>query len=191
MFGNFRTKKFCDIYDDVDKFIDDYQDNGIPALIEESSATTLYYLLYARYGNSTIANFDENQFKYKLFSTVFQYGPTWEKNLSIQAGLRSLTADDITEGSKVINNHAYNPNTDPGTTAPEELTYINEQHATKYKKSKLDGYLFLTTLLEKDVTEEFLNKFKKLFLQVVEPYKPLYFVTDTVEDEEEGGEDEQ
>ena len=42
----------------------------------DANATTLYYLLYARYGNSHIVNTDENQFTYKLFSTIFMYGPT-------------------------------------------------------------------------------------------------------------------
>ena len=181
MFGNYRTKKFSDIYKNVDTFLSDYENVGIPNLITTTNATTLYYLLYARYGNSTIANFDQNQFKYKLFSTIFQYGPTWEKELEIQAELRGLTADEIREGSRAIYNKALNPNTAPTT---EELDYISEQNTTKYKKSKIEGYGLLMELLKRDVTEEFLNKFKKLFISIVEPYKPLWYV------EEEGGEED-
>ena len=106
MFGNFRTKKFSDIYSNVNDFLDDYANIGIPNIITTTNATTLYYLLYARYGNSTIANFDENQFKYKLFSTIWQYGPNWEKELSIQTNLRGLTEDEIREGSRAIYNKA-------------------------------------------------------------------------------------
>ena len=181
MFGNYRTKKFSDIYSNVETFLSDYENVGIPNLITTTNATTLFYLLYARYGNSTIANFDQNQFKYKLFSTIFQYGPTWEKELEIQAELRGLTADEIREGSRAIYNKALNPNTAPTT---EELDYISEQNTTKYKKSKIEGYGLLMELLKRDVTEEFLNKFKKLFISVVEPYKPLWYV------EEEGGEED-
>ena len=36
-------------------------------------------------------------------------------------------------------------------------------------------------LVEKDVTEEFMNKFKKLFLIIVEPQLPLWYLTE-VED---------
>lgn len=175
MFGNYRTKKFCDIYNDVETFLSDYENVGIPNLITTTNATTLFYLLYARYGNSTIANFDENQFRYKLFSTIFQYGPTWEKELEIQAELRGLTADEIREGSRAIYNKALNPNTSPTT---EELDYISEQNTTKYKKSKIEGYGLLMELLKRDVTEEFLNKFKKLFISIVEPYKPLFYETE-------------
>jgi hypothetical protein len=40
------------------------------------NVSLVYYLLYARYGNNPIANRDENQFKFKIFSVIFQYGPT-------------------------------------------------------------------------------------------------------------------
>lgn len=178
MFGNFRTKKFNDVYSDVNSFLTDYANNGIPAIISTNSATTLYYLLYARYGNSTIANFDETQFKYKLFSLIFQYGPNWEKELSIQSNLRSLSEDEIREGSRAIYNKALNPSTEPTT---EELDYISEQNTTKYKKSKIEGYGLLMELLRRDVTEEFLKKFQNLFIKIVEPYSPLWY---TEEDEE-------
>ena len=83
-FPKFDTKLFTEIWEDSDSFLADYQDIGIPTTISTTNATTLYYLLYAKYGNSPIANFDENQFKYKIFTIIFQYGPTWEKRLDIQ-----------------------------------------------------------------------------------------------------------
>ena len=118
LYGNYRTRKFTEIYDTVDKFLNDYNTVGIPTTITTDTARTLYYLLYARYGNSSIANNDENQFKYKLFSIVFMYAPTWEKRLEIQQTLRELTEDEILKGSKQITNHSYNPSTEP-STAPQ------------------------------------------------------------------------
>ena len=64
----YNTKKFTDIYETLNDFIYDYNNIGIPKIISVESASTLYYLLYGKFGNSPIANFDENQFKYKLFS---------------------------------------------------------------------------------------------------------------------------
>ena len=83
LYGNYRTRKFTDIFPDVETFLQNYKNNGIQTTISDESATTLYYLLYSRYGNSHIANSDETQFKYKLFGTVFSYGPTWEKRLDM------------------------------------------------------------------------------------------------------------
>lgn len=185
LFGNFITRKFTDIYPDVATFLSDYTSNGIPALLTTASATTLYYLLYARYGNSRIVNTDENQFKYKVWATTFMYGPTWEKRLDIQDKLRKLTEDDIRLGTKQINNHAYNPETAPGTSTLEELDYINEQGTLNYKKGKVDGYMWLMDALKTDVTKAFIDRFEELFMSVVEPTGPLWYVTDIEEDEDD------
>lgn len=47
------------------------------------------------------------------------------------------------QGSKVINNHAFNPSGSPTTATLEELTYTNEQTTQNYKKSKLEAYTVL------------------------------------------------
>ena len=101
--------------------------------------------------------------------------------MSIQTDFRALTEDELLTGTKQINNHSYNPSTAPSTDTLDELPTINEQTSTKYKKSKMDAYANLMALLEKDVTEEFMNKFKKLFLIIVEPQLPLWYLTE-VED---------
>lgn len=177
LYGNYRTRKFTDIYDNVDAFLADYSDNGLPMLVDTTNMTTLFYLLYARYGNSTIASSDENQFKYKLFSLVFQYGPTWAKRLEIQDKIRNLTEDELRESAKALYNHSYNPSTLPSTDTVDELLTINEQNVTKHRRSKTDAYALLNNLLETDVTEEFISKFKKLFITIVEPELPLWYVS--------------
>lgn len=177
LYGNYRTRKFTDIYDNVDAFLADYSDNGLPMLVDTTNMTTLFYLLYARYGNSTIASSDENQFKYKLFSLVFQYGPTWAKRLEIQDKVRNLTEDELRESAKSLYNHSYNPSTLPSTDTVDELLTINEQNVTKHRRSKTDAYALLNDLLETDVTEEFISKFKKLFITIVEPELPLWYVS--------------
>lgn len=188
LYGNYRTRSFNDIYGNINDFKLDfefYKSVGLdPQLIKTKSIETIFYLLCARYGNSHIANSDENQFKLKMFSTIFQYAPYWEKKLDIQATLRGLTEEQLREGSKQINNHSYNPSTEPTTDTLEELPTINEQTGTKFKKSRLDAYGILSDLLERDVTEEFIGKFKKLFLYIVEPQLPLWYVTDTNSEEE-------
>lgn len=178
VYGNYRTRKFADIWPSADAFIQDYQASAIPQKLKVADATTLYYLLYARYGNSSIANSDENQFKYKIFSTIYIGGATWAKKQEIQDKLRAMTEDEILAGTKAINNHAYNPQTAPTTDTVEELEYINEQNTTKYKKSKLDGYALLWAILNDGVTERFLREFRYHFLVVVEPQLPLWYVTD-------------
>ena len=100
MIPQYDTKLMTEVWSDASGFLTDYQNVGIPTTISNQNATTLYYLLYARYGNTPIANYDENQWKYKMISVIFQYGPTWEKRLDIQTTLRGLQiADLIDNGS--------------------------------------------------------------------------------------------
>ena len=180
-YGSYRTRTFAQILPSFDAFNEKYKDSRIPAKISDESAQTLYYLLYARYGNSHIAYDDENQFVYALLSTIFMYGPTWERRLQIQDELRGLSEDELIQGSKAIYNHAYNPGTAPGTSSLGELPYINDQNTTNYKKNKITAYADLIALLETDVTEPLLYRFKKLFITIVAPDYPLLYETDEEE----------
>lgn len=182
LYGNYRQVKFTDVWENVNSFITDYQNNGIKTTISQQSAQTLYYLLYSRFGNSTIASSDTNRFKYDVWGTIFSYGPTWEKRLEIQEKLRGLSDDELFTGATQIFNHAYNPGTAPSTNTLDELTAINEQNTNKNKKDKLNAYAMLMSLLEIDVTQQFLDKFKKLFLTVVQPELPLWYATDVIND---------
>lgn len=183
LYGNYRQVKFTDVWQTAESFVTDYKSNGIETTISDKTATTLYYLLYSRYGNNVLASSDTNRFKYDVWATIFSYGPTWEKRLEIQNRLRNLTDDELFTGATQIYNHAYNPGTAPSTNTLDELTAINEQNTSKNKKGKMDAYAMLIALLETDVTESFLDKFKKLFLKVVQPELPLWYTTKTVDDD--------
>ena len=186
MLPEYSTMLFTDIWDEATEFVSDYKSSGLynnVAKITDESAGMLYYLLFAKYGNSPIANKDVNQFQYKVFSIIFEYGPTWEKQLAVQKALRDLSADDIRLGSKAIYNSALNPQTAPSTSTLEELTYINQQNTTNYKKSPLEGYAMLLDLLSTDVTKAFIDKFKICFKTFVTPERPLVYV---MEDEDDG-----
>lgn len=179
LYGNFVNRTFADIFPSAEVFNKEYTESALYTDINKiTNIDTLYYLLYARYGNSVIASFDENQFKYKVFSTIFMYGPSWEKRLDVQSKIRNLSEEEIIRGSKRINNVSYNPSTEPTTNTLEELTTINQQFTDGWKKSKLDGYNNLLALIDKDVTEEFIGKFKKLFIVVVQPNLPLWYETE-------------
>lgn len=180
------TVLFTDIYDTYDKFYADYGtimgNLTTTSPIKVASIKSLYYLLYARYGNNPIANFDLNQWKYKLFAIILMHGGKWEKQLEIQDKLRGLTEDEILMGSKQIYNHAFNPSTAPSTGTLEELEYINDQNTANNKKGKLEGYNILWSILHSNATEDFLAKFKPLFKIFVSPEKTLLYITEESED---------
>lgn len=178
LYGNYRQISFAEAWPEVDVFLAELAETEIPLPITTENLTTLYYLLYSRYGNDIIASSDINRFKFNVASIIFQYGGTWEKRLKVQEELRELSSDELLEGAKQIWNHAYNPSTAPTTQATQELPYINQQTVSHNKRGKLEGYAALWQLLDTDVTGEFLDKFKRLFLTIVQPELPLWYITE-------------
>ena len=193
----YSTMLFSDVWNNANDFLTDYTSAGVftsPVIengvvvkagtkLDDKNVTLLFYLLYSKYGNNPIANNDINQFKYKVYSIMFQYGPSWEKRLDIQEKLRALKDEDIQKGSKAIYNTAMNPSTQPSTQSLEELTYINSQNTTNYKKSKMDAFAQLWELIDADVTGDFIAKFRVCFKQFVRPENPLLYITDSEEGE--------
>lgn len=172
LFTNLLNKKFSEIYPDVDTFIADYEGLPIPQTITTEEITTLYYLLYSKYGNSSIASSDEYRFRFELFTTVFSYAPAWARKIKLQESLRNLTEDELREGSFAKHNHAYNPSTEPTTDIIEE---VNEQNTSDYKKDKVSAYAMLNATLATDVTQTFLGEFGKLFRRGIILGVPLWY----------------
>ena len=198
MLPQYSTVLFTDVWDDVTEFVADYKNNGIPyqysyekdgtsvtvQTVSDPNIQTLFYLLYAKYGNNPIANRDITQFKYKVFSLIYQYGPDWQKKLEVQYKLRGLTEDDLLKGSFAMYNAAVNPSTEPTVAATTELNYINQQNTTRLTRGLLEGYNMLLGLLENDVTEEFVKRFNICFKKFVSSERPLIYVSE--EDEDDG-----
>ena len=214
------TNLFCEIWESSDSFLADYNNTGteftnqVPTTISQENALMTYLLLFSRYGNNPIANYDITQFKNKIFTLIWQYGPAWEKRLSMQEDIRNLTLQEITTGTKTdwssegtqsqnnsgtdttINNHAFNPSTAPSTQDTNELNYIDQQNVAKgsntstisgtdskttgqvITKSKMDAYAQLWDLVATDVTNDYINKFKKCFKQFVAPERRMIYVTE-------------
>ena len=176
----YSTKTFSQVYSSYEEFKKDYDvlitlvSGGVQPLTPANTQAT-FYLLFARYGNNPIVNFDITQFKMKLMSVIATYGPVWEKKKAIQKSLRDLTEADLLQGAKQIYNHAFNPSTEPTTQELEELTHINDQNVTNNKKAKMEAYSILWANLHVDATDEYLNKFKNCFSRFVGDQCPILF----------------
>ena len=141
LYGNYRQYKFTDVYDNADDFVADYKDNGFPTTIKDDSANVLFYLLYSRYGNNTIASSDLTRFKYKMFGTVWQYGPTWEKKLDIQKMLREYTEEQILAGEGYTSE---SDNTVTSTTSGQKSSTLDKTGSGS-KTSATDSETNVTT----------------------------------------------
>ena len=81
-----QTITFNQVWKTYDLFKTDYDASPFAGAIHEGEVTAegktmpdnleiLYYLLYAKFGNSFITNLDDKQWKFKVFSTIWKYGP--------------------------------------------------------------------------------------------------------------------
>lgn len=175
---------YAEVWPSQEAFLKDYSELGgnlvMPnAPVSENALKTLYFLLYARYGNNPIVNNDVNQWKFKIFSVIFAYAPAWEKKVQIQKTLIELAEADLLVGAKQIYNHALNPSTAPKTSDLEELNYINDQNTAIHKKAKMEAYGILWELIHTNHTEEFLTRFKDCFSKFVGILPIPFYIEDS------------
>lgn len=189
-YGSYRTRTFSEIFDSFDKFKAEYEKSSLKVafstpITDETTGKVFtgltleqfYYMMYAHYGNSHIAYSDENQFKYYMYTIMYQEGPTVIRQREVREQLLALGEDELINGGKAIYNHSFNPSTLPSTSTLEELTTINDQNTTNYKKSKIEGYTAFLELIDKDPIDEFIHKFRRLFIKVLAPDYPLLYKT--------------
>ncbi len=182
----YNTKTFEEVFPSDDEFIAKIKNtvfytSAFSSMLTDEMLQLNFALLYNKYGGSPIANSSEDKFISKVFGIIWQYGPNWVQKLKIQEKLRSLGIDDNSEiykGSSAIYNHALNPETAPSTATLDELTYINDQNTTKYKRSRLEGLAQLMDLLTDSFTDDYINKFRKLFRTIVSPERTYVFVNE-------------
>ena len=177
MTPQYNTILFRDVWEYGEDFILDFKASVFNKMnsFTDDSLELVFGLLFAKYANNPIANEDVEQFKAKMFSVLFSYGPTWLKRLEIQDKLRNLSEEDIIKGGKAIYNNALNPDGSPATQSLEELPRINSQSTTNYKKSRLEAYAMLEELLNTDITTQFIKKFQVCFKQFVRPEETLLY----------------
>lgn len=125
-----------------------------------------FFMLYARYKNSTIIGEDEDQWKDRFYLTFYEFAPSYKQKYSIQQKLRTMTEEDMVKGAMQKTQHGYNPSTDVNPDPDTAITTVNDQNLLRYTKGKLNGYNELLALLKNDVTEQFVNRFKNLFIKV-------------------------
>lgn len=178
MFRN--TMTFCQVYDNPTDFSADYKASGLYDAVNvgasnenlhnslsDANISVLFYLLIGKYADNPIANASVEIFKQKMFGIIFQYGPTWQKRLDIQDKFRNLTESQILTGTKTVFNHAYNNASLPSAGELSDIPYIDEQQTQATNKAQMSAYNELLSLLETNVTKEFIDRFMVCFNPVV------------------------
>lgn len=183
-YGLHRTRTFKQIFEDKDAFRTDYTNISLGGFTKDETLNNLYALLYARRGNDAIYFTDEEQFKYALFSIVFQYGPEYETKLEIQRKIRNLSEQELEKGTTSIYNNAQNPSTIPMTQEFEQLKKIDSQSASGIKRSKMDYLHSQAQVLDSAFIETFMKRFDRLFNPFPAEFPLIYDIEGEEDDDE-------
>lgn len=181
--GRVLNPKFKEIFKTPVEFRNSFKASLIypsSALFPDTYIDQLFGHLQAYYYNSQIASSDVAQFKLKLFSIMATDGIIWCKKQEVLNKLLTLTEDEIRDGGLSWQNMAMNPGDfqDGKMGSDEFLDFIQNQNTFKKTNSKLDALSVYTYALHNS-TKAFIDKFKKLFMTVVD-----YDYIEYVEDEE-------
>ena len=178
-YGINRNPKFTDIFPDLPTFSAKWSQVGLPmtdvCAADDPFVSVVYYSLYARYGNSTIAADDPERFTYGLMSICYNSGPTVRRKLAVQKELRDLSTEDLLATGITIANSAANPSQSPATTTDNILPFIDSQAVAKSKRGKLEALGALLALQDESIMYDFIAKFNRLFLTTPQPELPLLY----------------
>ena len=177
------TKTFSDIYNNVEDFLTDSEEFlgyfEESDTLEERSIKKTFYLLASRYANSPIVNYDEFQWKLKLWDIISDAGAEWQQKSKIQKELRNLNlqSGEAFVGNKMVHNSAFNPETPPVNDSTETLGYINNQNVSSKKKGKVEALADIWVMLRSDINKLYLDKFKRLFSISVNDERPVTYIS--------------
>jgi hypothetical protein len=177
------TETLIEIYPTYEDFAADYVEVGLDDIPFKNAdfLRTIYYLLMGEYANSEIMNLSLDMFRYRFFTKIMAYGPEFERQLGIQKELLAMGDEALQVSSKTVYNTARNPSQKPPTaeTNPNEigeiLPYIDSQNTTNHVRSKLDAWAYLNSLLDHDLTREFIQRFDELFVVSLYGNSGIYY----------------
>lgn len=132
-----------------------------------------YNILYKRYCLDNV-RYPSPQAFYSEFAIALDDSlKQYLKRYKLIQKAYALTDADLTELNRAIQNYANNPNTAP-TNPLDPLEYISSQTLQVNKSNKLQAYLLAIESLPSQYDEDFLNKFKYLFIQIFNKDIPIY-----------------
>ena len=190
IYGSYINMTFSQIFPSIDDFKKNWNDapNGLKyetfegntkETLTEDQLETIYYLLASEYMNSPIASNSVDRFKMIMNQYLFAQGPKYFKKLQIQTDLRNLDIKELREGSRMIYNKAFNDASKENIGDIDYMAdYVNEQNVSMSKRNKAEALYAQYSILRSDITSDFINVFRRLFLVVVSPTKPLYYATE-------------
>lgn len=160
------TFYFTDCFVDFESFksaIADYTSQAV----DDDFLNKIYFKFCAKYAASNIIFTIKEMFIYQFCNIFDDEFSKFKRRYDINQKLKDITIDNIKILNETISNQAENPNYTPDTP-DKALSYITAQNAVFNKINDLDAYIRQLETLMTEGFEEFINKFKELFVAFVD-----------------------
>lgn len=171
------TFYFKDLLPDFNTFKTFAKETGLD--VDNMTASELsvlqhcYNILYWRYSLSNVRYATPEAFYCELGISFDEEFRRYLKRYQIIGEAYKLTLDDFTTLNKAVSNYANNPN-DEVDEPLEPLSYISSQTFQAQFSNKLQAYLLAIETLPSKYDNDFLEKFKHLFINIIPKTIPLY-----------------
>lgn len=165
--SNAITFLFKDIFADYTSFKNFLTTEGITiSATDEPIYQYCFKLLFNRYHNSNIRYTTKDDFKGEFYIVCADELSRYIRRYKIIQSALGITDDDIVELQRLVQNYANNPN-DEVSSPLEPLSYISNQTFQANLSNKLDAYVKAIEDMPSMYNEDFLYKFKELFMNII------------------------
>lgn len=145
-----------------------------PVNATETEQEIVYRLIFNDFCNCSVAFDTPNAFYRHFFLEYWNCCDEFVKRLNVIKQLRNLTLDEFKKEVESITNVANNDNAIVESPLTEIIPYITSQSSSVSRTNSAVAYARAISMYRDNEVNNFLRKFKKLFLQVHGDYGIIY-----------------
>ena len=195
-FKNPITKRFIDAFpkfkagesdpENVKYFWETWQDSPFyDSTLTESDLSDVYNHLLAAYYNWHYVYMDDLGIVLNTMHIIHDYFPNCKERLKLVNDLRALTVDDFAKSGITIDSQGSNPKT--ATDMDELIDLVDSQNASFQLRSTEGAIKAKFMALYDGVMDEFIDRFKNLFVKLYNGVNSYIYQNPYEEEEETDG----
>lgn len=186
------TKRFIDAFpkfkadagETIKYFYETWQDSPFyDRNLTENDLKDVYNHLLAKYYNWHYVYMDDLGIALNTMHVIHDYYPNCKERLSLVAQLRELTVDDFAKSGIQIDSQGSNPKT--ATDMDELIDLVDSQNASFQLRSTEGAIRAKFNSLYDGVMDEFIDRFKDLFVKLYSGVNSYIYQNPLDEQEEE------
>lgn len=153
------------------------------ATISKTDLSDIYNHLLAQYYNWHFVYLDDLGISLNVMHIIHDYWPNCKQRLALVADLRGLTVDEFKKSGLMIDSQGSNPKT--ATDMDELIDLVDSQTASFQLKSEEQAIRAKFMALYDGVMDEFIDRFKNLFVKLYSGVNNYLYTNDIEEEEDE------